>query len=277
MNRNKALLIMGALGLGLSAESIADVITADVITADGNLNDWGLFTAGSTAWTPSGDQNGTNYLYNNLTIYYTVEDYTSGNGYIGPGWGGQAYDAEALYVTWDAANLYIALVTGHDPTTQNNLSANTYSTGDFALAFWDGGIPTYTYGIETTGDFGKKGGIYTVSNWSKSPLWGGQHITSISTGDKVNEANLAISTDPLTNIGTSSTDKHWIYELSAPLSAFGDIAGKKLSVYWTMNCANDMVEADPTFPTRVDEPPVWALLGLTLPAVFWRRRRSAKR
>ncbi len=72
-------------------------------------------------------------------------------------------------------------------------------------------------------------------------------------------------------------EPHWIYELSAPLSVFGNISGKKLSVYWTMNCANDMIEADPTFPAHVDEPPVWALLGLTLPAVFWCRRRSAKR
>lgn len=273
MKRNQGLLMACVLGLGLSAESVAGVIDVD-----GKLNDWGL----STQWTPGNNDNGIGtYSYNTLTIHYSVEDYTGGynlNGQVDPGYGGQAYDAEALYVTWDAENLYIALVTGHNPETPNNPSKNTYSTGDFALAFWDGtSTLTYSYGIETKGDFGYKGGIYKVSKWSESSLWGKPHITSISAGNKVNEASLAISTSPLTNIGSNDTDKHWIYELSAPLSAFGDIAGKKLSVYWTMNCANDMIEADPEFPTRVDEPPVWALLGLTLPVAFWRRRRSAKR
>lgn len=269
MNRNKALLLICALGLGLSAESMAVTITVD-----GNLSDWGLNWSdsdNSNDWTPTP----------NMGISYTVEDYTGGNnrnGQVNPGYGGQAYDAEALYVTWDANNLYIALVTGHSPTTPD--SNGDFGPGDFALAFWDGtGTPVYMYGIETTGNFGNKGDIYNVSEWYKSPYWGGMHITSIKNATKIGAANLAISTNPLTNIGTSThtADQHWVYELSAPLSIFGDIAGKKLSVYWTMNCANDMIEADPELPAHIDEPPVWALLGLTLPALTWRRRRSSKR
>ncbi|MBK8753226.1 MAG: hypothetical protein IPL99_17035 [Candidatus Competibacteraceae bacterium] len=247
-------------GLGLNS-------AANAITVDGGLSDWGLHQNGNASdWTP------------NAGVFYTVEDYTGGynGGWVDPGWGGQAYDAEALYLTWDNTNLYVALVTGHDPSTPNNPSQNTFGPGDFALGFWNGiGPPTYTYGIETTGNFGQKGTIYKEVTWSTSPYWGGNYITSIAAGTQVGTANLAISANPVTGIGIGPiADKHWVYEFSAPWSAFNFNPGSKVSVYWTMNCANDMIEVDP--PVGVDEPPVWALLGLTLPAMFWRRRRSVR-
>lgn len=260
-----------SLGLGLSN-------AANALVIDGKLDDWGL----SNQWTPTSNNNGSGqYLYSGLTIYYTVEDYTSGNGFIGPGWGGQAYDAEALYVTWDAANLYIALVTGHDPNTADN-APDSFGPGDFALAFWsDAKAINYTYGIETTGNSGlKKGDIYQISNWSKSPYWGGQHITSIAAGTQIGTANLMISTTPVTGVGAGpSGDKHWIYEVSAPRSIFNNFlkqGNEKLNVSWTMNCANDIIVVKDDPPVRVDEPPVLALLGLTLPVMFWRRRRSIR-
>jgi hypothetical protein len=251
-----------SLGLGLSN-------AASAITVNGDLSDWGLDWSDSdksNGWTP------------NSGVFYTVEDYTGGydHGQVYPGYGGQAYDAEAIYLTWDNTNLYVALITGHDPSTLDNSSQNTFGPGDFALGFWNGiGAPTYSYGVEVTGNFGQKGGIYQVSNWSKSQYWGGNYITSIAAGTKVGMSALAISANPVTGIGIGPiSDRHWVYELSAPLSAFNFNAGDKLSVYWTMNCANDMIEVDP--PVGVDEPPVWALLGLTLPTMFWRRRRSIR-
>lgn len=263
MNRNKALLMACALGLGLSAESMAGVITVN-----GDLSDWGLNWSDSDKgndWTP------------NAGIFYAVEDYTGGpnrGGRVDPGYGGQAYDAEALYVTWDANNLYIALVTGHNPMTLDN--GYDFGPGDFALAFWNGaGAPAYIYGIETTGNFGSKGDVYAVSEWSKSPYWGGNHITSIKSGVRIGAASLVVSTNPLTHIGTSTyaTDQHWVYEVSVDKSIFGDAFTQytNLDISWTMNCANDIITVQDDIPT-IDEPPGWALLGLSLPAVFWRRR-----
>ncbi len=252
-----------ALGLGLSGAA-----NALSITADGDLSDWGLHqSSNSNDWIP---KNG---------VFYTVEDYTKGydGGWVNPGWGGQAYDAEALYVTWDNASLYIALVTGHDPGTSDNPSGNTFGPGDFALAFWDGtGSPVYTYGIETTGNHNlSQGDVYAVTDWFKSPYWGGTYITSIKTGVRTGTADSVISKAPITGIGEGSAgDKHWVYELSVPWTAFNFASGSKLSVSWTMNCANDMIEVDPSLRvTRVDEPPLWALLSLTLPSLL-RRRRS---
>ncbi len=284
MNRNQSLLMACVLGLGLSAESMAGAIQAN-----GNLEDWGLFTNGSTTWTPSGNQSGKSYSYNGWTIYYAVEDYTSGNGYIGPGWGGQAYDAEALYVTFDSTYLYIALVTGHNPNTPNNPSENTYSAGDFALNFWSGSDDhTYEFGIRTPHKGNKSNkffttGVYRTTNddWSKDPLWKTEAVTSLDMSqlkdqDRVGSATMSIKKGP-NNIGAGS-GPHWIYEISVDKDLFGDAFKNNngLNISWTMNCANDVITVEDDIPA-IDEPPVWALLGLTLPAVFWRRRRSAKR
>ena len=275
------------LGLGLSN-------AANAITVNGDLSDWGL----TNQWTPSGNVNGQGagtYQYNGLTIYYTVEDYTSGNGFIGPGWGGQAYDAEALYVTWDAANLYIALVTGHYPNTKQE--GGDYAAGDFALNFWSGtNDNTYEFGIRTphlSNNLDQHpAGVYRtigLSDWVLSPYWGDQlpaeqRVTSLNLQSSnlekpeslVGSADMFIKQGPDTIGG--GLDTHWIYEVSVPIYIFKDFLKPdvELDVRWTMNCANDIIVVKDDPPVRVDEPPVWALLGLTLPAMFWRRRRSVR-
>lgn len=78
----------------------------------------------STSWTP------------HAGIYSTIEDQVgSGAYYLNPGWGGQAYDAEALYATIIGSKLYIALATGHNPLTRQNPGSNSYGAGDFAIDF----------------------------------------------------------------------------------------------------------------------------------------------
>jgi hypothetical protein len=69
--------------------------------------------------------------------------------YLNPGWGGQAYDAEALYLSWQTkadgqTYLNVGLITGHNPTAT---AGNSYGRGDFAIDFgrdgsWDFGILT---------------------------------------------------------------------------------------------------------------------------------------
>jgi len=296
MNRNKALLMVCTLGVGLSAESMAGVIVVD-----GNLSDWGLFAEASPTWSPKGNgslmthaKGGTyyadsgSYTHNGYQIYYTVDDYiTGGNGFLSPGYGGQAYDAEAIYLTWDAKSLYVALVTGHDPNTRNNPIGNTYSAGDFALNFWSGTDDrTYEFGIRTprqSNNIDKFADVYKTTNddWFKDPLWGTRAVTSLDTSkliasDFAGRAIMVVQPGPK-KIGAGSDASRWIYEISVNWSIFGALApNSKLNVSWAMNCANDLIEVDPPL-SIVDEPPVWALLGLALPAVFWRRRRSSKR
>ncbi|MBM3344171.1 MAG: hypothetical protein FJY56_18970 [Betaproteobacteria bacterium] len=98
------LIIGGVIALTISAAHGAS------ITVDGNFADWGIQANGTVAgWTP------------NAGIRYTVEDQSNANGgFLSPGWGGQAYDAEALYITWgkkadNQTYLYLGMITGHNP------------------------------------------------------------------------------------------------------------------------------------------------------------------
>ena len=60
-------------------------LPASAYTVDGNLTDWGI--------------NPSTYLPGSQIKGYTIDkDSTGGSGAdVNPGWGGQAYDAEALY------------------------------------------------------------------------------------------------------------------------------------------------------------------------------------
>lgn len=275
MNMKKAVLILYALGFGLSAESMAATITID-----GKLTDWGLNWSDSDAandWVPK------------LGIYSAVEDHITNGSYLDPGYGGQAYDAEALYVTQDDTHLYIALVTGHDPDTLQDPSKNSYSAGDFVLNFWtDTNDKSYEFGIRTPNRQDTNIGSFTTNvyqttneNWVKDPLWGTNTPTSLdmsklSPGDVKGQASMTILKGP-DKIGLGPSSSHWIYEISVAKSIFGTVfSNTHLDVSWTMNCANDVILVEDDLPRGVDEPPMLALFALALPAVFSRRRRASK-
>ena len=101
-------------------------------------------------------------------VYSTVEDQTGGlNDRLEPtgGYGGQKYDAEAMYATYREGKLFIALVTGHDPATFNQPGSNIFAAGDFAFDFARNG--TYDLGINVVSGFNSDapGGVY------KNPAW----------------------------------------------------------------------------------------------------------
>jgi hypothetical protein len=255
---------------------------AQAITIDGKPGDWGLHQNGNAAdWkpdpvlVPSKEQ-------------YLVEDQTGGaSSRLNPGWGGQAYDAEALYVSLDDYYIYLALVTGLSPKTPDKPSANSYGPGDFAIDFGQDG--SYEFGIETTGNNGNiAGAVYKVSTWGYG-LWDAQgnynpahpdltHPTSILAGKLVDFGKLSYPDTPIAKMGAHKNDAHYVIEAAIPLSAFQGYGGK-FDVHWTMNCANDSIQADPKIEMQISsvpEPGTLALLPLGLAGlVFLRRRQSA--
>ena len=256
---------------GMLASAGAQAIA---ITVDGNLADWGLHQNGddndwtpSTAVVPSANQ-------------FVVDDQTGGrNVYLTPGYGGQDYDAEALYVSKDSNYLYLALITGLSPNTPN--TGGNYGPGDFAIDF--GQNSSFEFGIQTTGtDAGK---VYKVSAWDYG-LWdvnkqyintSGKpadpaHPTSIKTSTWVGDGVLSYKNKYFTNMGVNTLDKHYVIEAASPLSAFDGYSGK-FDVHWTMNCANDSISADPDL--TIPEPGTLALLPLGLLGLAALRRRKA--
>ena len=247
--------LFGAALLGACA-------TSQAITVDGNLADWGLSFSGSAS----------DWFTTKPGVLSVVEDQSGGRGaFLNPGWGGQAYDAEAMYMTWNTSHLYVAMVTGHNPATINNPAGNSYGRGDFAFDFnldgsWDFGFAT----ANRTGGIAQ-GSLYqtTNANWAYG-LWSGPGVQGPSTDAVALTGGTLAATGSLvisglqTNMGALGGN-HWIYELAIPVSAFGvlwDAQGpnKAFDLTWTMLCANDILRLDPP----VSNVPVPGAAGLTL-------------
>lgn len=242
-----------AVAATLSSHAVAGIVV------NGNLHDWQI---NQTTWVSS--------LPN---VHSTVEDATGGSGaYLNPGYGGQAYDAEALYATFQDDKLFIALITGHDPATKDNLAKNTYAAGDFAIDFGKNG--TYDLGINIVNNFtgGVLGGVYANPTWTYG-LWdtGGNYNpghpdttqpTSLRNGSLIGMADFDYSKNGAGGYGTWKSDKHYFYEISVDRDVLLDAGwdGSAFNIHWTENCANDSIVTDPGLV--VPEPGSLALLGV---------------
>lgn len=246
------------------------------ITVDGNLADWGLHRNGNIDdWKP-----------NPVLVsskQQAIDDQTGDlNTYLTPGYGGQAYDAEALYTTMDNSYLYFALVTGLSPNTPNDPRHNSYGPGDFAIDFGRDG--SFEFGVQTTGpDKGKvyKNVVWDYGLWDKNngqvrythqapdPL----HPTSIKSGAQVGIGDLIYTNIAFNNMGQYINDYHYVIEAAIPLAVFSGFTGL-FDIHWTMNCANDSISVDPVLG-NVPEPTTLALLMLGLGGLALSKRHNA--
>ncbi len=235
-------------------------------TIDGNLADWGVMPSGS------GSTSGSSADFTPFAnIHYAVEDQTGSlSTYLNPGYGGQRYDAEALYTTWDAQYLYIAIATG---LPSNNAD---YAPGDIGLDFDGDGV--YEFGMETTGNNGNTvGGLYSVSDWGHGlSNWSGvSDPTSILNGTLLDIGSLVYTNpgSPMYGLGEyAGSDRHYIIESRIALSNFANW-GNDFDLHWTMNCGNDAIDLA---VTSLPEPSSGVLIGLGFLGVAGLRRRRSK-
>jgi hypothetical protein len=265
---------------------------------DGSLNDWGV-TPGYD-WTP------------NPGIFYTLEDYLPGSnrdGYLDPGWGGQTFDAEAMYLNYDNNYLYYAIVTGMPKGGNSGLLP-----GDIAISFNNEGfeygiavpnynsyvLPTRTNGRVAPVTAPKDGALYRVdpaldtstddngwiwSGWSDPedivPLKIYQYGGTMANGKpgaqylasgQFSYKNYTLSAS-LTGTGRRDTS-HWIIEGYVPISAFGDDWGKPLEMLWTETCGNDIIRGQLNV---VPEPSTMLLLGLGLVGIVGKKLRNRRK
>lgn len=233
--------------------------------------------------TPLNVFNGWNVLANDDGVYT--------NGFVDPGWGGQAFDAEHLFYKLDGSLLSVGLQTGfniHKNDGYKFSDGKWYYAGDLALSF-DGNTSNYEYAI----DFGNKArgyntnaaisagagdkdaaGLYRVTTWNNDIHFTQSAPYAMDAGTLLvaaNATNFAEGTGTLA--GNLSYYNIFTFDLSN-IAGLGQSFG--FSAHWTMSCGNDEIEGGAQI-TKVSEPGTFLLLGLGLFGLVAARRRVARK
>ena len=280
--------LLKSKGLSMPLFLLASLIVLVVVqssyafTIDGNWTDWGISVA---------DNNGSSLTPSAGIISWTEDTDDEANNYkVGPGWGGQDFDAEAVYMAFDTVSgidyLYFAVVSGARPDNGERY----YEPGDITIS-----TTNALYALETTGfrynldssgyvtgtptPTGIAGGLYQVDgNYSE----GGTGDTLVMNGlpnwassvDNVDPVQLYKADGTLIDSGNffftgdSATDQHSFMEGMVDLSL---LDGNVNWVHWAYSCGND------GNPAPVPEPATMLLLGSGLIGLAGLGRRKFRK
>lgn len=254
---------------------------AQGIVIDGDLTEWGV--------TPNSD------LIPTYGVSYWIEDSVGSQGYVGPGYGGQSFDAEAIYAYLGQQDLYIAMVVGMPPGGAYS-NGGIYYPGDLALDMNGDGV--YEYGLELTGWSGnsangntnhdtydptKLGNLYRVldsKGWNEGLPLSNKTETELNYR-KMKSLELVGSTT-VVYANSSIKPDSYIIETSIPYSLLDVIDGAGATLHWTMTCGNDIAEVTvigfgetdfgPPSDTSVPEPATMLLCALAAGMTLMRIR-----
>ena len=219
------------------------------------LSDWGISYG---KWTADGGAP--------EVIHSYVEDWTWGNhGYLGPGWGGDAYDMEAAYLAWDRDYLYLAVITGF-PLEGRFHSGDYYAAGDIALDVT--GDEVYDFAIDVTDGELRSGDLL----WQNPAIGGSSSFGGVADPLRVTSWT---NTDGLAGFSYGEYEGRYAIEAKIDLDVLGPVDAYKM--HWTMGCGNDVGEILVGGPIEVTPEPGSLLLlggGLAVAGIVRRLRRK---
>jgi hypothetical protein len=257
------------------------------------LDSWGV-SYGNWNPTPPASVLFSTFVEENFIATNTNSTSSTGiNGLVGPGWGGEKFDAEAMYFGLGATDLYIAVVTGmpqggsQDPWRSGSLYH--YEPGDVRIQFNGSEFAISTRTVDT---FVFPGTLLSGSlvwqdpraYWSPTGFtdWGG--VSNPYAVTAANNQSALGSNFSYTLLGTSTvnstTINHYAIEAvisyaSLGLGDFTEARSKSYDLHWTMECGNDAI--DLLVPGQilppVAEPTTLLLIGTGLAGLRLRRGR----
>ncbi|MEJ2394189.1 MAG: PEP-CTERM sorting domain-containing protein [Candidatus Thiodiazotropha sp.] len=202
------------------------------------------------------------------------EDGVGSGGYVGPGWGGQSFDAEYLFYKQDGNLLSIGLQSGFDLVNGEQAYADhEYFAGDLALAF-NGGAYDYAvdFGFETkdidgvnAGGAPDAEGLYSVSSWNNNISF------AVSSPFAMDSGSLLTGVTSTSGFATLVDGTSYFRTATFDLAALG-FETNSFSAHWTMSCGNDVVEGSADVATDVPEPATLLLMAGGLFGLFGGRR-----
>ncbi len=207
-----------------------------------------------------------------------AEDGVSAGGYVGPGFGGQEFDAEYLFYKVEENLLSIGLQTGFNLSTGSQQSGkHTYYAGDLALSFnhdedfdyaIDFGLVTkdrWYHDVGLGSGNQDAAGLYSVSQWNNNIIYSSSSPYGMDEG-----AFLAALVDSSDGSALLADGLSYYRTATIDLAALGfDV--KSVTAHWTMSCGNDVLEGSANVP----EPSALLLLAVGLLGLLGGRRLRA--
>jgi hypothetical protein len=255
------------LSLIFSLFVFSPLASAAIVVGDGTLADWGLASGAPGAYNVGNPQS---QWAPGAGIQYIPEDQNPAVYALGPGYGGQNFDVEAIYFKREADIAYFAVVSGFPLAASSYLyGGRTYYPGDLAFDFAGG--TSYEFGLAVTTHNGVlQGHLYENATWS-NPTYTSSGPFRLTGGGDAGTAQFGY------NATTYIANGHYFLEAGIPVSAFGTywsgsgLVNPDFTVHWTMSCGNDALDLHVN-AVQTPEPGTYGLLLMGLGAFGLFRR-----
>ncbi len=238
-------------------------------------------------------------IWDSTWTQFAADDGVAAGGYVDPGWGGQAFDAEYLYYKVEGNFLYLGLQTGFDLIDGvQTFSSKQYWAGDLALSFDGNAItgpanPTtmansYEFGIDfglKTADYnslnvdavknsvdgqgvGKDmAGIYRVNDgqWNTNMVNSFENDSSPFAMDQRWDgtgANPFLAELLLNEAGTDGTSFYRYVAFDLTTLGLASLDNIAMDAHWTMSCGNDNINGQASFSAPEPSGLILVAMGL---------------